>query len=41
VRNVHDKGGHFAAVETPDLLIEDVRSFFGNGALANTTMFGR
>lgn len=24
-----DRGGHFAAMETPDLLIEDVREFFG------------
>jgi epoxide hydrolase len=24
----HDRGGHFAAMEAPDLLIEDVRAFF-------------
>jgi len=24
----YDRGGHFAAMETPDLLVEDVRSFF-------------
>jgi epoxide hydrolase len=24
------RGGHFAAMETPDLLVEDVRKFFGN-----------
>jgi pimeloyl-ACP methyl ester carboxylesterase len=23
-----DRGGHFAAMETPDLLVEDVRAFF-------------
>jgi hypothetical protein len=40
VRTVHEKGGHFASVETPDLLVEDIRSFFGNGHLSNTTMFG-
>ncbi|KAK4072219.1 hypothetical protein Trihar35433_4283 [Trichoderma harzianum] len=41
VRKVHDKGGHFPSIETPDVLIDDIRSFFGNGSLANTTMFGR
>ncbi|WP_040390428.1 epoxide hydrolase family protein [Catelliglobosispora koreensis] len=25
----HDKGGHFAAMEVPDLLIADIRAFFG------------
>ena len=24
----HDVGGHFAAMETPDLLVDDVRTFF-------------
>jgi epoxide hydrolase len=24
----YDRGGHFAAMETPDLLVEDVRAFF-------------
>ncbi|MFD3459265.1 alpha/beta fold hydrolase [Nocardia fluminea] len=24
----YDRGGHFAAMEAPDLLIEDVREFF-------------
>jgi epoxide hydrolase len=23
-----DRGGHFAALETPDLLVDDVRTFF-------------
>ena len=23
-----DRGGHFAAMETPDLLVEDIRRFF-------------
>jgi pimeloyl-ACP methyl ester carboxylesterase len=23
-----DRGGHFAAMEAPDLLVEDVRAFF-------------
>jgi pimeloyl-ACP methyl ester carboxylesterase len=25
----HDRGGHFAALEQPDALVEDLRSFFG------------
>ena len=24
----HDEGGHFAALETPDLLVDDIRTFF-------------
>jgi pimeloyl-ACP methyl ester carboxylesterase len=24
-----DRGGHFAALEAPDLLVEDIRTFFG------------
>jgi microsomal epoxide hydrolase len=24
-----DRGGHFAAMEEPDLLVDDVRRFFG------------
>jgi hypothetical protein len=23
-----DRGGHFAAMETPDALVEDIRTFF-------------
>jgi epoxide hydrolase len=26
--NEYDSGGHFAAMETPDLLVSDVRTFF-------------
>jgi hypothetical protein len=25
----HDRGGHFPAMEVPDLLVQDVRTFFG------------
>ena len=25
----HDRGGHFAALEQPEALVEDLRSFFG------------
>ena len=27
-RSEFDRGGHFAALETPDLLVGDVREFF-------------
>ena len=26
--SVHDRGGHFAAMEEPDLLVGDIRDFF-------------
>ena len=26
-----DSGGHFAAMETPQLLVDDIRTFFVNG----------
>lgn len=35
----HDRGGHFAAVEAPDLLIEDIRKFFGDRHLSGTHIF--
>jgi epoxide hydrolase len=25
-----DRGGHFAAIEAPDLLVGDIRTFFGD-----------
>ncbi len=28
------RGGHFAAMEQPDLLVKDVRIFFAKGATA-------
>ena len=39
VRNVYDRGGHFAAVETPDLLLHDIWSFWGNASLSNVGVF--
>lgn len=39
LRTVHDRGGHFAAVETPDLLLGDIRTFFGDESLSNTGIF--
>ncbi|MCJ1403037.1 hypothetical protein MMC11_006259 [Xylographa trunciseda] len=41
VRNVHSKGGHFAAVETPDLLLGDIRTFWGNASLSNVGVFAK
>jgi pimeloyl-ACP methyl ester carboxylesterase len=32
-----DTGGHFAALETPDLLVQDIRTFFGSLAAQNTS----
>ncbi len=40
VRNVHDSGGHFAALESPDLLLGDVRAFWGNASLSDVGSFG-
>lgn len=31
----HNEGGHFAAWEKPELLVEDVQTMFGNGGGAN------
>jgi pimeloyl-ACP methyl ester carboxylesterase len=31
-----DTGGHFAALETPDLLVQDIRIFFTSLAAQNT-----
>lgn len=27
--NRHDEGGHFAAIEKPEVLVDDIREFFG------------
>jgi hypothetical protein len=37
----HDRGGHFAAVEVPDLLIEDIQKFFGDKVLSGTHVFDK
>lgn len=39
MRYTHDSGGHFAAFETPAILVDDIRTFFGNHSLANTGEF--
>jgi hypothetical protein len=38
-RAVHDRGGHFAAFDAPDLLVEDMRSFFGDNNIAAMKVF--
>ena len=34
MRNKHDRGGHFATVDAPDLFIQDIRNFWGNASLS-------
>jgi hypothetical protein len=38
-RTVHEKGGHFAAMDATDLLVEDIRKFFGDEELSGTKIF--
>ncbi|KAL7813117.1 alpha/beta-hydrolase [Trichoderma gracile] len=38
-RNIHDHGGHFAAYEVPDLLLRDIREWFGDRNVAGTKAF--
>lgn len=35
----HDRGGHFAALDAPDLLVDDMRAFFGDGKRSGTSVF--
>ena len=37
--NVHDSGGHFAATESPEVLLRDIRGFWGDAELSNTGVF--
>ena len=39
--NVHEKGGHFAAHEQPELLVADIRKMFGKGGGAFGVVPGR
>ena len=36
---VHERGGHFAALDAPGLLIDGLRSFFGDAELSGTNVF--
>ncbi|KAL7929012.1 Alpha/Beta hydrolase protein [Trichoderma chlorosporum] len=38
-RTVHNQGGHFAARETPDVLVDDIRVWFGDRDLSGTNVF--
>ncbi|KAK1237190.1 hypothetical protein MKX07_006069 [Trichoderma sp. CBMAI-0711] len=38
-RNVHNHGGHFAAYEVPDLLLRDIREWFGDRIVSGTKAF--
>lgn len=38
--NEHDRGGHFAAFEVPELLVQDVRTMFGKGGGAYGVVSG-
>ena len=40
-RFVHDRGGHFAAYEVPELLAGDIWSWFGNREASGTEVFYR
>ncbi|OQU97389.1 hypothetical protein CLAIMM_03323 [Cladophialophora immunda] len=40
-RTVHERGGHFATLDAPDLLIDDIRRFFGDPEVSDTKVFGR
>ena len=38
-RTVHDRGGHFAAYEVPELLLDDIWSWFGDKSTSKTNAF--
>ena len=38
-RAVHDKGGHFPALTDTQVLLQDIRKFFGDRKLSNTIVF--
>lgn len=38
-RYLHDRGGHFAAYEVPELFASDIWAFFGNVSLSGTGVF--
>ena len=38
-RNVHNHGGHFAAYEVPDLLLQDIWEWFGDRQVSGTSAF--
>jgi hypothetical protein len=38
-RKVHERGGHFPALDTPELLLDDIWRFFGDKELSRTKVF--
>ncbi|KAJ9613550.1 hypothetical protein H2200_003492 [Cladophialophora chaetospira] len=38
-RTVHEKGGHFPSLDTPDLLLQDIWKFFGDKKISKTEVF--
>ncbi|EXJ78913.1 hypothetical protein A1O3_08413 [Capronia epimyces CBS 606.96] len=38
-RTVHKLGGHFPSLDVPDLLIDDIRRFFGDREISSTKVF--
>jgi hypothetical protein len=38
-RFVHQTGGHFPSLDTPDLLVDDIRKFFGDRESSGTKVF--
>ncbi len=40
-RTVHETGGHFPSLDTPELLLDDIWRFFGNRELSGTAVFAR
>jgi hypothetical protein len=38
-RTLHDRGGHYPTLDAPDLLLNDIWAFFGDGELSGTSMF--
>jgi hypothetical protein len=38
-RTLHDKGGHFPGLDTPELLLQDIWEFFGDKKVSKTEVF--
>jgi hypothetical protein len=38
-RTLHERGGHFPSLDTPELLLEDIWRFFGDEKMSRTDVF--
>ena len=38
-RTVHEKGGHFPSLDTPELLLQDIWKFFGDKKVSKVDVF--